>query len=125
MDRTACTEPQCLTRVHFLLVFRLTDGRLELLIISVYLFWVLVSVTHISVSVTHILISVTHILVSVTHISVSVTQILISVTHTFLHHRWKVGVTMNETQIVFMLKQKQRKMPSIILDDICLKFLDQ
>jgi hypothetical protein len=31
-----------------LAVFRLTEGRLELLIISVYLFWVLACVTHIS-----------------------------------------------------------------------------
>jgi hypothetical protein len=31
-----------------LVVLRLTDGRLELLIVSVYLFWILVCVTHIS-----------------------------------------------------------------------------
>ena len=53
-----------------LVVFRLTEGRLELLIIGVHPFWVLHSVKHIS---------------------------------------WKVGVTVNYTQTVFMLIQKQKK----------------
>jgi len=57
-----------------LVVFRLTEGRLELLIISVHLFWVLHCVKHIS-----------------------------------WHHSWKVGVTVNYTQTVFMLIQKKKK----------------
>ena len=55
--------------------------------------------------------------------------VLDCVSHTRLaapHHSWNVRITMNETQTVFMLTHtKKQTFFKIILDFICLKFLDQ